>query len=91
MRKEWSKVFSMLVAMKTEDSLRTGAIMVVAKNLAWHTAQSIIYGREQKVCELGIINSPEFISQITALEKGLCMQLTLCGKGLWEVWWEVTT
>ena len=35
-QKEQSKVFSMLIAMETEDSLRRGAIMVIAKNLAWH-------------------------------------------------------
>ena len=52
MRKEWSKAVSMLVDMKTEhsNSLRRGAIIIIAKNLAWHTAQSIIYGREQKAC-----------------------------------------
>ena len=49
MRKEWSAVISMLVAMKTEDDLRRGSIMFITKNLAWHAAQSILYGREQKV------------------------------------------
>ena len=50
MRKEWSVAVSMLVAMKTNDGLRRGAIMLLPKNLVWHTAQSIVYGREQKVC-----------------------------------------
>ena len=31
MQKEWSKAISMLVAMETEDSLRRGATMVIAK------------------------------------------------------------
>ena len=39
MQKEWSKAISMLVAMGTKDSLRRGAIMAIAKKLAWH-AQS---------------------------------------------------
>ena len=36
MQKEQSKVISMLVDMETEDSLKRGAIMVIAKKLAWH-------------------------------------------------------
>ena len=36
MQKEWSKAISMLVAMETKDSLRRGAMMVIAKKLAWH-------------------------------------------------------
>ena len=36
MQKEWLKVISMLVDMKTKDGLRRGAIMAVAKKLAWH-------------------------------------------------------
>ena len=32
-QKEQSKVISMLVAMETEDSLRRGAIMVIAKKI----------------------------------------------------------
>ena len=35
-QKEWSKAISMLVAMETKDSPRRGAILVVAKKLAWH-------------------------------------------------------
>ena len=35
-QKEWSKAISMLVAMETKDSPRRGAIMVIAKKLAWH-------------------------------------------------------
>ena len=36
MQKEWSKAISMLVAMKTEDSLRRGVIMVITIKLAYH-------------------------------------------------------
>ena len=36
MQKEWLKAISMLVDMETEDSLKRGAIMVIAKKLAWH-------------------------------------------------------
>ena len=36
MQKEWPKVISMFVAMETKDVLRSGAIMVVTKKLAWH-------------------------------------------------------
>ena len=35
-QKEQTKAISMLVAMETEDGLRRGAIMVIAKKLAWH-------------------------------------------------------
>ena len=49
MRKEWLAVVSILVTMKTDDGLRRGAIMFITKNLAWHAAQSIIYGRDQSV------------------------------------------
>ena len=52
MRKEQSKVISMLVPMETKDSLRRGATMVITKNLTWHT--------QSKTHALGIINSPEF-------------------------------
>ena len=36
MQKGQLKVISMLIAMEIEDSLRRGAIMVIAKKLAWH-------------------------------------------------------
>ena len=36
MEQEQSKAISMLVAMETEHGLRRGAIMVIAKKLAWH-------------------------------------------------------
>ena len=49
-RKDQLKAASMLVTMKTDDSLRRGAIMFITKKLAWHTALSIIYGREQNAC-----------------------------------------
>ena len=35
-QKEQSMAISMLVDMETEDSLKRHAVMVVAKNLAWH-------------------------------------------------------
>ena len=36
MQKEWLKGISMLVDMETKDGLKRGAIMVIAKKLAWH-------------------------------------------------------
>ena len=36
MQKEWLKVISMLVDMETEDCPKRGAIMVIAKKMAWH-------------------------------------------------------
>ena len=36
MQKEQLKVISMLIAMEIKESLRRGAIMVIAKKLAWH-------------------------------------------------------
>ena len=36
MQNEWSNVISVLVDMKTEDSLKRGAIMVITQKLAWH-------------------------------------------------------
>ena len=45
MRKEQSKVISMLVAMKTEDGPRRGAIMAIAKKFG---LSCCVYGREQK-------------------------------------------
>ena len=54
----------MLVAMETEDSLRRGAIMVIAKKI-W-----LGMSRAKSMCELGIINSTEFSAQKT-LEEGL--------------------
>ena len=39
MQKEWSKAISMLVAMETEDGLRRGAIMVVAKKIGLACAE----------------------------------------------------
>ena len=53
LQKEWSEVISMLVAMETEDGLRKGAIMVIAKN--W-----LGMCRAKSTCELGIIKSTEF-------------------------------
>ena len=53
----------MLVAMKTKDSLRQGAIMSIAKRIG--LACSTIYQlweQAESVHALGKINSPEFIS-----------------------------
>ena len=36
MQKEQLKAISMIVDMETEDGLKKGAIMAVAKKLAWH-------------------------------------------------------
>ena len=36
MQKEQLKVISMLADMETEDGLKRGTIMVIAKKLAWH-------------------------------------------------------
>ena len=36
MQKQQLDMIFMLAAMETEDGLRSGAIMVVTKNLAWH-------------------------------------------------------
>ena len=36
MKKEWSKVISMVVDMETEDGLKRCAIMVVAQKFGWH-------------------------------------------------------
>ena len=63
MRKEQSKVISILVPMETKDSLRRGATMVITKNLTWHT--------QSKTHALGIINSPEFFIQRISKRKGL--------------------
>ena len=46
MQKEQSKVISMLVAMETKDSLRRGAITVIAKNFGLASA-------EEKACMSG--------------------------------------
>ena len=70
-QKEQAKVISMLVHMETEDSLKRGAIMVVAKKLAWHvqTYSTIKLEIFFLLCnptvliynsELGVINSSEF-------------------------------
>ena len=69
MQKEQSKAISMLVAMETEDSLRRGAIMVIAKkiglahaDLLYHKTNNIILLLSTPMVliyhhELGIINS----------------------------------
>ena len=51
---EQLKVISMLVAMEAKDSLRRGAIMVIAKKFGFCTSSA------KRTHELGIINSPEF-------------------------------
>ena len=62
-QKEQSKVISILVALKTEDGLRRGAIMFVAKRFG--VACCTIYQlweQAESAWEWGIIYSPEFIS-----------------------------
>ena len=43
MQKEWSKEISMLVAIETDDSLRRGAIMAVAKNFGLAHAEQKVH------------------------------------------------
>ena len=52
----------MLVAMKTEDGLRRGAIMFIAKKFGM-TCCSVYHLSEsaKSACELGVVNSPELI------------------------------
>ena len=68
----------MLVAMETEDGLRRGAVMVVAKIFDWHVQSKSMY-------QLDIINSPEF-----CLCKKACYVLPHIFFFFCEVWWEVT-
>ena len=71
MRKEWSVAVSMLVAMETNDGLRRGAIMLVAKKFGVaHYTDYCLWGRAKSVHELGIINSPECILCKKIQEKG---------------------
>ena len=63
MQKEWLKVISMLVAMKTKDNLKRCAIMFVNKKFG--VACCTVYHlweRAKSMCELGVISSPEFSS-----------------------------
>ena len=59
MRKEWSQAVSMLVTMKTDDGLRRGAIMFIAKifGVACCTVYCL-WERAKSMHELGVINSP---------------------------------
>ena len=71
MRKEWSMVVSMLVAMKADDGLRRGAIMFITKTFGMACCTVYcLWERAKSVCELGIINSPEFISCKKLQKKG---------------------
>ena len=97
MQKEWLKVISMLVDMETEDCPKRGAIMVIAKKMAWHaqtystielffllcTPTVLIYN-----CELGIIISSEFFGARKLWKKDyvlpsiLMLFLVRCGRKL---------
>ena len=75
MQKERSKAISLLVAMETEDCLRKGAIMVVAKKIGLACADLLYHKTNNNILllstptvliynhELGIINSSEFFQQ----------------------------
>ena len=63
MRKEQSKAVSMLVAMETDHGLRRGAIMFSTQKIGMACCTVYhLWERAKRTCELGIINSPEFIS-----------------------------
>ena len=81
MRKEQSKVVSMLVAMKTEDGLRRGAIIVIAKRFGMACCSVYhLWERAKRSHELGIINSPEFISCKRIQKKGYVSNCICMGK-----------
>ena len=70
MRKEQLAVVSMLVAMKTDNSLRRGAIMFITKKFGMaHFTVYHLWERAKRAHELGIINSPEFILHKKTLEE----------------------
>ena len=73
MRKEQLVAVSMLVAMRTEDGLRRGPSWLLPKNLVWHAAQSIIYGREQKVHMSWAQLIVQNLFHKKTLEEGLCI------------------
>ena len=61
MRKEQAVVVFILVAMKTDNGLRRGAIMFVNKKFG--VAHNTVYCLWERAKSMhGIINSPEFIS-----------------------------
>ena len=63
MRKEQLAAVSMLATMKTDDSLRRGAIMFIAKKFGVaHSTVYHLWERAKSMHELCIINSPGFIS-----------------------------
>ena len=81
MKKEQSKVISMVVDMETEDSLKRRAIMVIAKKI-WLAWADLLYYKHKNtlllLCtpvvliynsELGIIISSEFFSCKETLEE----------------------
>ena len=75
MKKEWSKVISMVVDMETEDGLKRRAVMVIAKKIQLAHGDLIYYKCKNillLLCtsvvliynsELGIIISSEFFTQ----------------------------
>ena len=71
----------MLVAMKTKDGPRRGAIMFITKKFGMaHCTVYCLWERARSAHELGVINSPEFISCQKTSEEGLCAQLSLFRK-----------
>ena len=82
MQKEWLKVISILVAMESEDGLRKGATMVIAKKIGlahadilYHKTNNIILLLSTPIvliynCELGINNSSELFHAKKLWKKG---------------------
>ena len=63
MQKEWAKAISMLVAIKTEDGLRRGAVMSIMIRFGMaHCTIYHLWDRAESAHGLGVSNSPEFIS-----------------------------
>ena len=71
MRKEQFAVVSILVAMKTDDGLRRGAIMFIVKSVCMACCTVYyLWERAKSACELGIVNSPDLISHKKLWKKG---------------------
>ena len=63
-KSKWLGAISMLVMMATEDCLQRGAIMKLAKrfNVACNTVYRL-WEHTACMCAMGMINSPELVSQ----------------------------
>ena len=61
-RKEQSAAFSVLLTMKTDNGLRRGATMFITNKFGMACCTVYhLWDRAKSMCELGTINSPEFI------------------------------